>query len=125
TVAMINLDMISRNEDNDVTIIGTRHSPQIRAINRAANRYVGLHLNYDGEQYFDRSDQANFARHRIPVIFYNTDGHPDYHRPSDTADKIKPGKLARVARLAFLVAWELANAESRPSYQDHADAPNR
>ncbi|MCH9008912.1 M28 family peptidase [candidate division KSB1 bacterium] len=52
----------------------------------------------------------------IPVIFYNTDVHPDYHRPSDVAEKINPEKLARIARLAFLVAWKVANLEPAPTY---------
>lgn len=116
TVAMINLDMISRNRANKVTVIGSNRSRELHEINIAANDEIGLDLVYNGERYFSRSDQANFAKYKIPVIFYNTDAHRDYHRPTDTAEKIDAEKLARVARLAFLVAWEIANSNTRPTY---------
>lgn len=116
TVAMINMDMISRNEEDEVTVIGSKRSRELHELNIAANHEIGLTLKYDGERFFDRSDQANFARHRIPVIFYNADIHPDYHRPSDDSHKINPNKLARVARLAFLVAWKVADSSLRPRY---------
>lgn len=115
-VSMINLDMISRNQEDNLTIIGSKHSPELHQLTILANTEIGFTLHYDGEQYFDRSDQANFARHDIPVIFYNTQVHADYHRPTDSADKINPNKLARVARLAFLVSWKVANLEDRPSF---------
>ncbi|MFQ5676821.1 MAG: M20/M25/M40 family metallo-hydrolase [bacterium] len=116
TVAMINLDMIGRNAPNSVSVIGSNRSPELDEINIAANREIGLELLYNGERFFGRSDQANFARYRIPVIFYNTDDHRDYHRPSDTADKIDAHKLVKIARLAFLVGWEIANSKLPPSY---------
>ncbi len=116
TIAMINLDMISRNTANQVSVIGSSRSRQLHEINIAANDEIGLDLVYNGERYFSRSDQANFAKHKIPVIFYNTEDHPDYHRATDTAEKIDAEKLARVARLAFLVAWEVANSDVRPAY---------
>ncbi len=115
TVAMINLDMIGRNEENQVTVIGSNRSPELQAINEAANREIGLTLLYNGEKYFSRSDQANFARNGIPVIFYNTDTHEDYHQPTDTPEKINAIKMTRIARLAFLVAWEVANIEVPPT----------
>ncbi len=117
TVVMINLDMISRNHANEVSVIGSNRSRELHEINIAANDEIGLDLVYNGERYFSRSDQANFAKHKIPVIFYNTDAHPDYHRPTDTAEKIDAQKLARVARLAFLVAWEISNSNTRPTYR--------
>ena len=116
TVTMINLDMISRNDANAVTVVGSNRSPELHEINLSANAEIGLEFRYDGERYFNRSDQANFAKHHIPVIFYNTNVHPDYHRPSDVAEKINPEKLARIARLAFLVAWKVANLEPAPTY---------
>ena len=116
TVAMINLDMISRNLANKVSVIGSNRSRELHEINIAANDEIGLDLVYNGERYFSRSDQANFAKYKIPVIFYNTDAHPDYHRPTDTPEKINAEKLARIARLAFLVAWEISNSNTRPTY---------
>lgn len=117
TVAMINLDMISRNEDNTVSVIGSNHSPELYEINLAANDEIGLQFLYNGERYFSRSDQFNFAKYKIPVLFYNTDTHKDYHRPTDTFEKINPEKMAKISRLAYLVAWELANSNQRPTYR--------
>ena len=57
------------------------------------------------------SDNAPFAKKEIPIVWYHTEGHPDYHRPSDTADKIDYGKLIDITRAAFLCAWRLANEE--------------
>ncbi|MFQ5650667.1 MAG: M20/M25/M40 family metallo-hydrolase [bacterium] len=117
TATMVNLDMIGRNHANRVTIVGGRRSPELYELNLAANEEVGLNLFYDGEKYFNRSDQANFAKYNIPVIFYNTKVHEDYHRPTDSAEKINPEKLARVARLAFLVSWKVANLDVWPTYR--------
>jgi len=114
TVAMLNLDMIGRNEPGVVSVIGSERSRHLYQLNFLANAEIGLDLRFSGAQYFDRSDQVNFARKDIPVIFYNTDVHKDYHQASDTAEKINPRKIARISRLAFLVAWELANANQRP-----------
>ena len=55
------------------------------------------------------SDNAWFAKNGIPIVWYHTEGHPDYHRPSDTADKIDYEKLIDITRVAFLCVWRLAN----------------
>ena len=55
------------------------------------------------------SDNAWFAKNGIPIVWYHTEGHPDYHRPSDTADRIDYGKLVDITRAAFLCTWRLAN----------------
>ena len=55
------------------------------------------------------SDNAYFAKNGIPIVWYHTEGHPDYHRPSDTADKIDYEKLTDITRAAFLCTWRLAN----------------
>ena len=57
------------------------------------------------------SDNAYFAKNGIPIVWYHTEGHPDYHRPSDTADKIDYEKMTDITRAAFLCAWRLANYE--------------
>lgn len=58
------------------------------------------------------SDNAPFAQKEIPVVWYHTEGHPDYHQPSDTADKIDYDKLADITRAAYLCTWRLANEKS-------------
>ena len=57
----------------------------------------------------DGSDNSSFARKGIPVVWYHTEGHPDYHRPSDTADKVNYANLLEITRAAYLCLWRLAN----------------
>lgn len=58
------------------------------------------------------SDNGSFARVDVPIVWYHTDGHPDYHRPSDSADKIDYPKLLDITRAAYLCAWRMANEET-------------
>jgi Zn-dependent M28 family amino/carboxypeptidase len=67
----------------------------------------------DPNRYYERSDHYNFAEKGIPAIFYFNGTHPDYHRPTDTADKLNYEALAKRAQLAFFVAWEIANRPDR------------
>ncbi|MFQ5637516.1 MAG: M20/M25/M40 family metallo-hydrolase [bacterium] len=117
TVAMINMDMIGRNTANEVSVIGSNRSPEIHEINERANQEIGLELKYNGEHFFSRSDQANFAKHHIPVIFYNTGVHRDYHAAGDLSQKIDAQKLSRIASLAFLVVWQIAQDNEKPTYR--------
>jgi len=68
----------------------------------------------DPNRFYYRSDHYNFAKNNIPVIFYFSGVHKDYHQPGDTVDKIMFERAAKVARLAFLTSLELLNAEQRP-----------
>ncbi|MBL7807479.1 MAG: M28 family peptidase, partial [Saprospiraceae bacterium] len=61
----------------------------------------------------ERSDHYNFAEKGIPVVFYFNGVHADYHRPTDTADKLNYEVMAKRAQLAFFVAWEAANRKER------------
>lgn len=67
----------------------------------------------DPNRYYYRSDHYNFAKNNIPVIFYFDGGHEDYHKPTDTPDKIDYEILEKRTRLIFYTAWELANMEDR------------
>ena len=58
------------------------------------------------------SDNGSFARKGIPIIWYHTDGHPDYHQPGDEAPKINYEKTTDISRAAFLNVWNLANEEN-------------
>lgn len=129
TIANLNIDMIGRidkkhNGNPDyVYIIGSdRLSTDLHRINEEANAtYTRLELDYtyndpdDPNRFYYRSDHYNFAKHKIPVIFYFNGVHADYHRPSDTVDKIDFEALTKRARLVFHTAWELANREKRPA----------
>mgnify|MGYP002795032373 FL=1 len=84
------------------------------------NKYLNVNLDYtfneegDPNRFYFRSDHYNFAKNDIPVIFYFNGVHEDYHRPTDTADKIEYDLLAKRAKLIFLTAWEVANRDERP-----------
>ena len=78
---------------------------------------IGLDYTYNAEddpnRFYYRSDHYNFAKNNVPVIFYFSGVHEDYHRPSDTVEKIDFDKTARITKLIFLTAWEIANREER------------
>ena len=93
TVAMLNMDMISRNDTNEVAIIGTPTSPDLKEIGETANERVGLILAYDQERYFLQSDHYPFYRKDIPVLCYNSKDTPDLHRPTDDPVKTIPEKM--------------------------------
>ena len=67
----------------------------------------------DPNRFYYRSDHYNFAKNNIPVIFYFNGTHADYHKPSDTVEKIRYDLLENRTRLIFYTAWELANRENR------------
>jgi hypothetical protein len=127
TIADLNIDMVGRTDRKHsakkhfVCIVGSdKLSSELHAINEAANRdYTKLELDYhfnipgEPEHIYYRSDHYNFARRKIPVIFYTTGEHADYHKATDDVEKIEFDKLAKRAQLVFHTAWELANREQR------------
>lgn len=113
TVAMLNLDMVGRNAPDSVSVGGVTRSPDLIKINEEENQSVGFKLDYSVEQFHNRSDQYNFARKKVPFLFYFTGEHPDYHQVSDNPEKINENKIARIATLAFRVAWRVANSDAR------------
>ncbi len=127
TIADLNIDMVGRTDRKHspkkhfVCIVGSdKLSSDLHRINEAANRdYTKLDLDYrfnipnEPEHIYYRSDHYNFARRKIPVIFYTTGEHADYHRATDDVEKIEFDKLAERAQLVFHTAWELANREAR------------
>ena len=116
TKAMFNMDMIGRNDGEKVSIVGYTRSPDLNEINTRENKFVGLTLEYNAEQFFRRSDQYNFARKKIPVLFYHTGEHEDYHKVTDHSDKINEGKIAMIAKLLFRTAWQAANTNQTFKY---------
>ena len=127
TIANVNVDMVGRVDDkhqhnpNYIYVIGSdRLSTELHHINETANAtYTQLELDYtynaknDPNRYYYRSDHYNFAERGIPAIFYFSGTHEDYHRTTDTADKINFEKMLLVGRLIFHTAWELANRDQR------------
>ena len=85
----------------------------------AAHPELGLTLSDDlwpEERFFFRSDHFNFARKEVPAIFFFSGVHADYHRPSDQVEKIDTGKAARIARMVFYIANDVANDPQRPRW---------
>ena len=127
TLVNLNVDMIGRigsekeGNDNYVYLIGSdKLSQELHDVSEAVNkRYTNLELDYtynddnDPNRFYYRSDHYNFAKNNIPVIFYFNGTHADYHKHTDTPEKIEYELLAKRSRLIFLTAWELANREGR------------
>ncbi len=121
-VANFNIDMIGRNANNSVFIIGSNFlSRDLHKINESANKIVKLDLNYgynsldDPNRFYYRSDHYNYAKHNIPIIFYFSGTHEDYHKPTDTIEKIDFDKIQKIAKLVYLTGWNVANADVRPA----------
>ena len=117
TVAMFNMDMISRNDTNEVAIIGSPTSSNLKAINEKANQALEMKLDYEQEEWFLQSDHYPFYRKNIPVLFYNSKDTPDLHRPSDDPEKIIPEKMAKIGKLVFSTAWIVANQTQKPDFK--------
>jgi len=120
TVALLNIDMIGRNDPGAVYIIGSNFlSKELHEINEEANELVGLKLDYayndlnDPNRFYYRSDHYNYAKHGVPVIFYFSGTHEDYHKPTDTIEKIDFAKMEKVTKLVYLTGWKLANLQHR------------
>jgi hypothetical protein len=134
-ITELNIDMIGRTrKENDkpanmtllkpgeVFLIGSKMmSTELGELSESVNKsYLNLTFNYkyddpnDPERFFYRSDHYNYARKGIPIIFYFSGVHEDYHRPSDSVEKIDYQNMEKIARAIFATAWELANRPTRP-----------
>jgi Zn-dependent M28 family amino/carboxypeptidase len=139
TVAVLNMDMIGRNEEvregeggrfrgldvqtadsnaTAVNVIGTTRSASLKQVIERANSGIDLtlRLRYDNNasQLMRRSDHWPFLNRGVPGVWFHTGLHPDYHRPTDDAERINYEKMEKVVRLVYQSAWDLASAESRP-----------
>lgn len=114
TVALINLDMISRNQPHRVSVATDRAD-----LSDVVNAALAAHPELDLQVQFipdpGRSDHAPFARQGVPTLLFHAGLHEDYHQVSDSADLIDPAKAARVVQLAFHVALEIARRPGRPT----------
>ena len=134
-VAQLNIDMIGRsradgdtnprNKDlsgpNELYVIGSKMmSTELGELSEAVNNaYLKLSFNYkyddpkDPEQFFYRSDHIHYARKNIPIIFYFTGVHADYHQPGDEVSKIDFPKFEKVTRTIYATLWEIAEMKAR------------
>ncbi|MFO8013114.1 MAG: M28 family peptidase [Phycisphaerae bacterium] len=113
TVLMINFDMIGRNEPDHIFAVGTRSSADLHRIHRECNRHVGLVLEHPASFRLGLSDHSPFYFADVPILYLFGGRDPDYNTPGDTWDKLIPGKVEKVARLAFLTAREVADRAER------------
>ena len=120
TVAMLNCDMIGRNESELVYIGGAFYSDDLRKAVELSNTAAGtgFELLYNVGLLSSASDQAPFLRRSIPAVFFFAGLHDDYHTPADVPEKINREKTARIARLAYMTAWNVGNAAARPRYRE-------
>lgn len=139
TVANLNIDMIGRVDEahegnnNYIYLIGSdKLSTELHAISETANaEHIGLELDYtfnapdDPNRFYYRSDHYNFAKHNIPVIFYFSGVHEDYHGPGDDFEKIMYHKTAKVGRLVYQTALELLNRDNKIVVDVENDFPTR
>jgi hypothetical protein len=135
TIADLNIDMIGRvdeahkNDPKYVYLIGSdKLSSKLHAISEEANKkYVNFRLDYtfndpkDANRFYYRSDHYNFAKMGVPVIFYFTGVHEDYHRPGDDVEKILFDKQSEIVKLVFHTAWELVNRDERVVVDSHKE----
>jgi hypothetical protein len=128
TTVNLNIDMVGRRDPgkkdadsaNYVYVVGdNKLSSELKPISESVNKkFTKLGLDYkfnapdDPERIYYRSDHYNFAKKGVPIIFYFDGIHKDYHRPSDTPDKINYDLLQKRAQLVFYTAWEMANRET-------------
>ena len=128
TVANLNIDMIGRTDPkrkvgkrNYIYLIGSdKLSTELHELSEEVNKtYTNIELDYtyndenDPNRFYYRSDHYNFAKNNIPIIFYFNGTHADYHKATDTPDKIEYDLLENRTRLVFYTAWELANRKKR------------
>lgn len=127
TIVNLNIDMIGRVDEthimnpNFIYLIGSdKLSSELHILSEEINtHFTQLDLDYtfndenDPNRYYYRSDHYNFAKNNIPIIFYFNGVHEDYHKLSDTPDKINYELLEKRAKLIFYTAWEIANRELR------------
>jgi Zn-dependent M28 family amino/carboxypeptidase len=134
-VTQLNIDMIGRSRPagdtnplnaelsgpNEIFVIGSKMmSTELGTLSETVNSsYLNVNFNYkyddpkDPNRFFFRSDHYNYAQKHIPIIFYFDGVHEDYHRSSDSPDKIDYQKMEKVARTIYATMWELANRPAR------------
>jgi hypothetical protein len=129
-VAQLNIDMVGRNHDNleaesntVYTVGADRISTELHNILIDANAALAkpLTINFqlndptDSERIYYRSDHYSYAAKGIPIIFFTTFLHPDYHRPSDEVSKINFDKMAHIAQLVYETGRRVANLDHAPA----------
>jgi hypothetical protein len=134
-VADFNIDMIGRNWRDTIVAIGKEHSSLGATLERVNRDHPELRMTaiddqWPEERFYFRSDHYNFARKGVPILFFFNGVHPDYHRVTDSPDKIDSEKESRILRLVYYLGRDVGDAATRPtwkpeSYRTIVDDPLR
>lgn len=120
TKAMLNLDMVGRLRDNRVTVFGARSAKELSSIVTEAARELGLEIREsDG---VGRSDNMPFYNKKIPALHFFTGTHPDYHRPTDTWEKLNTEGMSKISDLVLATAERVAKTQEPLNF---ASLPSR
>ncbi len=121
--AMLNMDMIGRlNEDTVLNVIGVGTSTNFKSMLEEKNSY-GFNLSFTDDG-FGGSDHQSFTNKNIPVLFFFTGTHEDYHKPSDDTEKINFAGQENIVKYVYDVTVELSNTKAKPDYvQVKREAP--
>jgi Zn-dependent M28 family amino/carboxypeptidase len=125
TALMVNFDMIGRNDPDHIYAVGTRSSDELHRIHQDLNRHVGLRFTHPQSFRLGRSDHSAFYYARVPIMYLFGGIDPDYNTPRDTPDRLIPGKVEKVARLAFLTALHVAESKGELIFQENEAFPVR
>ena len=120
-VANLNMDLIGRNWTDSVIVVGPELSDLGATLARVQAAHPELRMaaiadRWPEERIFYRSDHYHFARRGVPILFFTSGTHPDYHQPTDSPDRVDVEKASRIARLLYQVAAAVAGAPSRPRW---------
>jgi hypothetical protein len=120
-VADVNMDLIGRNWTDSVIAVGIDQSSLGQTLEHVVQAHPELRMTpiadrWPEERIFYRSDHYNFARQGVPILFFTSGTHPDYHRPTDEANRIDVEKESRLVRLLYHLGAEIANSDSRPQW---------
>ena len=124
-VADINLDMVSRNDGKQVGITPSpKHADYSTLIpaTQAALKTEGIEALFNADEFYGRTDSVNFAKKGIPVVFFFSGIHADYHQSTDDVEKADFDKAAKIARAAYRLGYEMAQAPEAPKKIKPADA---
>ena len=123
TVAMLNLDMVGRMVDDKLIVHGTGTATEFEPLVDRLAKQFGFQITKKPGG-FGPSDHSSFYAKKVPVLFFFTGSHKDYHRPSDDFDKLNISGMRRVGELVADLAVALAEAPERPHYQESGEQEN-
>ena len=121
--AMLNLDMVGRLRENKVAVFGTETAKEWNDLVSPACRAARVECGIAGDGGYGPSDQTSFYAAGAPVLHLFTGSHSDYHKPTDTTDKINAGGAAQIAALVASVAADLAKREKPLTFVADARGP--